>query len=102
MTVYEKWQNDNQQALEKRDKMLKDTVAELCEAKRLLKLATDTINHNSHKSCYNCSHFTSDRNCDIGKYLYGTSEKECEWEWIHMSEIINFFFYLRCILLERS
>lgn len=63
---------------------------ELKEAKRLLKLATDTINHNSHKSCYNCSHFTSDCNCDIGKYLYGTGEKECEWEWKHMSEIINF------------
>ena len=63
---------------------------EFKEAKRLLKLATDTINHNSHKSCYNCSHFTSDCNCDIGKYLYGTGEKECEWEWEHMGEIINF------------
>lgn len=30
---------DNQDALEKRDKMLRDTVAELCEAKRLLKAA---------------------------------------------------------------
>ena len=30
---------DNQKALEKRDKMLRDTVAELCEAKRLLKSA---------------------------------------------------------------
>lgn len=59
-------------------------------AKELLKLATDTINHNLHKSCYNCSHFTSDRNCNIGKYLYGTGEKECEWEWKHMGEIRNF------------
>lgn len=30
---------DNQEVLEKRDKMLRDTVAELCEAKRLLKAA---------------------------------------------------------------
>lgn len=60
------------------------------KAEELLKLATDTINHNSHKSCYNCSHFTSERNCDIGKYLYGTGEKECEWKWKHMDEIINF------------
>ena len=30
---------DNQEILEKRDKMLRDTVAELCEAKRLLKVA---------------------------------------------------------------
>ena len=58
--------------------------------KELLKLATDTINHNSHKSCYNCSHFTPNRNCDIGRYLYGTGEKECEWKWKHMDEIINF------------
>lgn len=59
-------------------------------AKELLKLATDTINHNPHKSCYNCSHFTSDCNCNIGKYLYGTGEKECEWEWKHTGEIRNF------------
>ena len=58
-------------------------------AKELLKLTIDT-NYSLHKSCYNCSHFTSDRNCDIGKYLYGTGEKACEWEWKHMSEIINF------------
>ena len=32
---------DNQEALEKRDKMLRDTVAELCEAKRLLKAAVE-------------------------------------------------------------
>ena len=30
---------DNQEILEKRDKMLRDTVEELCEAKRLLKVA---------------------------------------------------------------
>ena len=35
---------DNQEALEKRDKMLRDTVAELCEAKRLLKAAVDDFN----------------------------------------------------------
>lgn len=32
---------DNQEALEKRDKMLRDTVAELCEAKELLKAAVE-------------------------------------------------------------
>lgn len=58
-------------------------------AKELLKLATDTINHNPHKSCYNCNHFTSNCNCDIGKYLYGTGEKECEWEWKHMNEAMK-------------
>lgn len=34
---------DNQETLEKRDKMLRDTVAELCEAKRLLKAAVEDI-----------------------------------------------------------
>ena len=34
---------DNQEALEKRDKMLRDTVAELCEAKRLLKAAVEDM-----------------------------------------------------------
>ena len=34
---------DNQEALEKRDKMLRDTVEELCEAKRLLRLAAEDI-----------------------------------------------------------
>lgn len=41
---------DNQEALEKRDKMLRDTVAELCEAKRLLKAAVEDINY--YVDCY--------------------------------------------------
>ena len=65
----------------------------LDKAKELLKLTTDTINSNLHESCSNCSHFTSDHKCDIDKYLYGTGEKECEWEWNHKSEIINFLQY---------
>lgn len=39
---------DNQEALEKRDKMLRDTVAELCEAKRLLKAAVEDIRDAMH------------------------------------------------------
>lgn len=35
---------DNQESLEKRDKMLRDTVAELCEVKRLLKMAIEDLN----------------------------------------------------------
>lgn len=34
---------EHQQSLEKRDKMLRDTVAELCEAKRLLKAAVEDM-----------------------------------------------------------
>lgn len=39
---------NNQEALEKRDKMLRDTVAELCEAKRLLKVAVEGYNFIGH------------------------------------------------------
>ena len=38
---YEDCAEEHQQSLEKRDKMLRDTVAELCEAKQLLKLAVE-------------------------------------------------------------
>ena len=40
---YEDCAEENQQFLEKRDKMLRDTVAELCEAKRLLKAAMEDM-----------------------------------------------------------
>ena len=46
---------DNQESLEKRDKMLRDTVAELCEAKRLLKLAVEDIN--AAEACDTCEYY---------------------------------------------
>ena len=46
---------DNQKALEKRDKMLRDTVAELCEAKRLLRLAVEDIN--AAEACDTCEYY---------------------------------------------
>lgn len=45
---------DAQAALEKRDKMLRDTVEELYEAKRLLKAAVDDLNFESQ--CRNCKY----------------------------------------------
>lgn len=39
---------DNQEALERRDKMLRDTVAELCEAKRLLKAVDEEVQPVKH------------------------------------------------------
>jgi hypothetical protein len=38
---YQDCAEENQKSLEKRDKMLRDAVTELCEAKRLLKLAVE-------------------------------------------------------------
>ena len=40
---YEGCAEEHQQSLEKRDKMLRDAVAELVEAKRLLRLAVEDI-----------------------------------------------------------
>ena len=57
---------EHQQSLEKRDKMLRDTVAELFEAKRLLKSAANVLN--MFIPCdedYNCSECIKQRqNCD--------------------------------------
>ena len=49
---------ENQQSLEKRDKMLRDTIAELCEAKRLLKLALSDLAEADH--CGLCKHEPDD------------------------------------------
>lgn len=49
---------ENQQSLEKRDKMLRDTVAELVEAKRLLKLAVEDFS-NMYDHIFDC-----DGRCD--------------------------------------
>lgn len=66
---------DNQEALEKRDKMLRDTIAELCEAKRLLKAAVEDMNDNeicydidtnTYKVCTQVDKFS----CDTFKWRY--------------------------------
>ena len=79
-----------EEALNNSAKASMEIAEKFDKAKKLLKLTTDTINNSLHKSCYNCNHFTSNHNCDICKYLYGTGEKECEWKWKHTEEIINF------------
>lgn len=70
---------DNQESLEKRDKMLRDTVAELCEAKRLLKAAVEDLNttvaevYNGEVICECCKWWsqqgkcccTGDGGCDV-------------------------------------
>lgn len=68
---------DNQEALEKRDKLLRDAVAELCEAKRLLKMAVDDIN--SFVDCLgvNCDECCCDR------------DTRCHWK--HEAEALKLF-----------
>ena len=72
---------DNQEALEKRDKMLRDTVAELCEAKRLLKEAVADLNFESR--CRNCKH---------KEYGLNTICKGCRgdnYEWRYADEALK-------------
>lgn len=71
---YEDCAKDNQEALEKRDKMLRDTVAELCEAKRLLKSAAKVLSMFIPCDDDYCSECIKQRqNCDYDdrfKWLY--------------------------------
>ena len=54
---------DSQEALEKRDKLLRDTVAELCEVKRLLKAAVEDFNETKSYLSEPYSHL-----CDKWRY----------------------------------
>lgn len=85
---YEDCAEEHQQSLEKRDKMLRDTVAEQCEAKRLLKLALQDLAEAEH--CGLCKYEADDiascqskpANCFVWRYadealkLIGGSENE--------------------------
>lgn len=61
---------EHQQSLEKRDKMLRDPVAELCEAKRLLKSATDIIKDVDCNEDYLCDECEYRAKCDGGFSFY--------------------------------
>ena len=71
---YEDCAEEHQQSLEKRDKMLRDTVEELCEAKRLLKAAMSDLT--DAEPCSICKYKTDDialcrrkpANCLVWRY----------------------------------
>ena len=73
---------DNQEALEKRDKMLRDTVAELVEAKRLLKAAVEDFNKSlgAMYTCPYCKYVERKREvCTSRKEQY--CGDICEWRY---------------------
>ena len=73
---------DKQEALEKRDKMLRDTVAELCEAKRLLKMAVPIINNSFPEvgSCWGCAnHDEENDECKGG--AFAECANVCKWKY---------------------
>jgi len=71
---------DNQETLEKRDKMLRDTVAELVEAKRLLKLAVEDFSNiydhifDCDGMCDTCPLHGERDNCLIWRYADDTEK----------------------------
>ena len=79
---YEDCAEEHQQSLEKRDKMLRDIVAELAEAKRLLKAAVEDFNK-SLGAMYTCPYCKYvEKKCEVC-----ASRKEqycgdiCEWRY---------------------
>jgi hypothetical protein len=73
---------DNQEALEKRDKMLRDTIAELCEAKRLLKAAVeDMAGMQFGKECKVCSKKLLPNECPIHNNVACILEKDFKWRY---------------------
>lgn len=72
---------DNHQSLEKRDKMLRDTVAELCEAKRLLRMALCELNNGTcSKFCSTCTKVNTEKCLDY---------KTKNYRWIHTAEALK-------------
>ena len=83
---YQDCAEENQQSVEKRDKMPRDTVAELCEAKRLLKIAVEDMRwvdentHNADGTCIMRKHEGCD-DCPLDSGLL------CKWK--HADEALK-------------
>ncbi|MBP5431576.1 hypothetical protein [Ruminococcus sp.] len=77
---------DNQEFLEKRDKMLRDTVAELCEAKRLLKVMYEDIKRYAGGMCRVCTECTVDFECKCEDFC--TTNKRSKWKYKYEPEIL--------------
>lgn len=69
---------DNQQSLEKRDKMLRDTVEELCEAKRLLKAAVEDFDSIYCRLGDNCEPMPD---CGECPYIFSKQGCYCKWRY---------------------
>lgn len=79
---YEDCAEEHQQSLEKRDKMLRDSVEELCEAKRLLRMAVSIINNSFPEvdSCWGCAnHDEVNDECKGG--AFSECADVCKWKY---------------------
>ena len=80
---YEDCAEEHQQSLEKRDKMLRDTVAELREAKRLLKVAVEDLRLT--RKCQCCKHQIT----GYADICYGCHINTNKWEWRYADEALK-------------
>ena len=79
---YQDCAEENQQSLERRDKMLIDTVAELCEAKRLLKVAIeDMTGIQFGEECKVCSKKLLPNECPIHNNVACILGKDFKWRY---------------------
>ena len=79
---YQDCAEENQKSLEKRDKMLRDTVAELVEAKRLLKAAVEDL---AKKPCNNDVYIPSTCNACIKQ---GNCDYDDSFRWRYADEAL--------------
>ncbi|MBQ6250188.1 hypothetical protein [Ruminococcus sp.] len=84
---YEDCAKEHQQSLEKRDKMLRDTVAELCEAKRLLKAAVKDFRILGTMLEDGYGHCTAEIGCDECVLGGGNLADDCQW--CHEAEVLK-------------
>lgn len=79
---YEDCAEEHQQSLEKRDKMLRDTVAELVEAKQLLKAAVEDLTGMQFgEECKVCSKKLLPNECPIHNNVACILEKDFKWRY---------------------
>lgn len=84
---YQDCAEENQQSHERRDKMLRDTVAELCEAKRLLKSAVEDFKWLAkwHDDCELCGSRYDNGDCPVD----GCKDCDEVYTWRHEAEALK-------------
>lgn len=74
---------DSQEAIEKRDKMLRDTIAELADAKRLLKLAVDDMTKIEFgNECIVCDKKLLPDGCPIHNNISCNFKQDFKWRYL--------------------
>ena len=74
---------DSYEAIEKRDKMLRDTIAELADAKRLLKLAVDDMTKIEFgNECIVCGKKLLPNGCPIHNNISCNFKQDFKWRYL--------------------